>query len=81
MSRERRERLGIPIHDTPEQHTFSDGFCTCGEADPDYPARRLPGLGRSAYAAGTARDRLARRRGRKFTTNLDRAEGNREEEG
>ena len=30
--RQHRRALGIPVHDTPEEHNFVDGYCTCGES-------------------------------------------------
>lgn len=30
MNEERRQRLGIPIHRQEDEHSFVDGYCTCG---------------------------------------------------
>lgn len=31
MNVERRRALGIPVHEQESEHTFVDGFCTCGK--------------------------------------------------
>lgn len=77
MNRERREALGIPIHDDPREHVFSDGYCCCGAEDPDdsrtvasRPPKLAPGTG--SLWSRPADSRKPRR-------DLDQIEGNREE--
>jgi len=63
--RARREALGIPVHDDPREHIFVDGYCTCGEAKPRKPIRRVFGNWPKSPAQG--------RRGK---SNLDIIEDN-----
>lgn len=50
MNRERRRALGIPVHDTEAEHSFVDGYCTCGaRRRPERKTKgRLPPGGRRA---------------------------------
>lgn len=74
MDRERRERLGIPIHDQDRDHMFVDGFCCCGATD---PTRKPPAGALRTEGSGSLWQRpVPERRSR---TDLDRIEDNREE--
>lgn len=67
MSEERRRALGIPVH-TDADHTFVDGYCTCGAADKKAGGPRRhghdDGWGRGGRTAGVS--------------NLDRIDQNRD---